>query len=233
MISIICALFKGTGKGLPHSAEIYNAEWADKLYRGLKRNITTDFELVCLVDDDYKFNEPIRSVPFLDPTTPGWSLLAELFRPDITTNRRMIIGLDTVIMSNIDDILSFPLDVGLISDPMIEGDVCNAICIVSDKTSNYIWDVWTNKRDWVLKHCRLAPWNTPSELVMMRKLFNADGKVPRIDIGFPDRILSYKMHICANPKLLETASIVYFHGKPKLHQLKNVHFNIKLLENWV
>jgi hypothetical protein len=151
----------------------------------------------------------------------------------------MIIGLDTVIMSNIDDILSFPLDVGLITDPMSgigiiqENEVCNAISIVSDKSSNYIWNVWTNKRDWVLKHCRLAPWNTPSELVMMRKLFNADGKVPRIDIGFPDRILSYKMHICANPKLLETASIVYFHGKPKLHQLKNVHFNIKVLENWV
>ena len=158
MISIICALFKGTGRGLPHSAEIYNTEWADKLYRGLKRNITTDFELVCLVDDDYTFKEPIRAIPFLDPTTPGWSLLAELFRPDITTNRRMIIGLDTVIMSNIDDILSFPLDVGLVSDPMSgigiipENEVCNAISIVSDKTSNYIWDVWTNKRDWVLKH---------------------------------------------------------------------------------
>ena len=233
MISIICALFKGSRLGIPHSAEIYNAEWADKLYRGLKRNITTDFELVCLVDDDYKFNEPIRSVPFLDPSTPGWSLLAELFRPDITTNRRMIVGLDTVIMSNIDDILSFPLDVGLISDPMIEGDVCNAICIVSDKTSNYIWDVWTNKRDWVLKECILKPWNIPSELEMMRKLFNEDGRVPRIDIGFPNRILSYKCHIIPNPTLLNNASIVYFHGKPKLHQLNRVKFNPKILDNWI
>jgi len=233
MISIICALFKGTGRGLPHSAEIYNTEWADKLYRGLKRNITTDFELVCLVDDDYTFKESIRAIPFLDPTTPGWSLLAELFRPDITTNRRMIIGLDTVIMSNIDDILSFPLDVGLVSDPMIEGDVCNAICIVSDKTSNYIWDVWTNKRDWVLKHCRLAPWNIPSELEMMRKLFNEDGRVPRIDIGFPNRILSYKCHIMPNPTLLNNASIVYFHGKPKLQQLNRVKFNPKILDNWI
>ncbi len=245
MISIICALFKGTGRGLPHSAEIYNTEWADKLYRGLKRNITTDFELVCLVDDDYTFKEPIRAIPFLDPTTPGWSLLAELFRPDITTNRRMIIGLDTVIMSNIDDILSFPLDVGLVSDPMSgigiipENEVCNAISIVSDKTSNYIWDVWTNKRDWVLKHCRLAPWNTPSELSMMRKLFNEDGKVPRIDIGFPGRIHSYKMHIMGshgrpgNPDLLKTTSIVYFHGKPKIHQLLPNKFNKELLGHWV
>ena len=233
MITILCALFKGAKLGIPHSTEIYNAEWADKLYRGLKRNITTDFELVCLVDDDYKFNEPVKPVPFLDSNTPGWSLLAELFRPDITTNRRMIIGLDTVIMSNIDDIISFPLDVGLISDPMIEGDVCNAICIVSDKTSNYIWDVWTNKRDWVLKECILKPWNIPSELEMMRRLFNGDGRVPRIDIGFPNRIFSYKCHIIPNPTLLDNASIVYFHGKPKLHQLNRVKFNPKILDNWI
>ena len=146
---------------------------------------------------------------------------------------------DTVIMSNIDDILSFPLDIGLISDPMSgrglipENEVCNAISIVSDKTSNYIWDVWTNKRDWVLEHCRLAPWNTPSELSMMRKLFNEDGKVPRIDIGFPNRILSYKCHILKDPKLLESTSIVYFHGKPKLHQLNRVKFNTKILDNWI
>ena len=90
--------------------------------------------------------------------------------------------MDTIICSNIDDILSFPLDVGLLTDPMSgkgiipKNEVCNAISMVSDKTSNYIWDVWTNKRDWVLEHCRLAPWDTPSELSMMRKLFNEDGK---------------------------------------------------------
>jgi hypothetical protein len=233
MITIICTLFKGARLGIPHSTEIYNAEWADKLYRGLKRNITTDFELVCLVDEDYKFKEPIRAIPFLDPNSPGWSLLIEFYRPDITTNRRLTIGLDTVIMSNIDDILTFPLDVGLLTDPMLEDEVCNGISIVSDQIANKIWDVWTNQREWVLENCRLLPWNTPSELSMMRKLFNADGKVPRIDIGFPGRIFSYKSHIMKDPSLLNNASIIYFHGKPKLQQLYNIKYNIKILENWV
>ena len=110
MITIICSLFKGANHGLPHSADIYSPEDADKLARGLKRNITVPYELVCLVDEDYKFEESIWSIPFLEPDAPGWSLLAEFYRPDITTNRRMTIGLDTIICSNIDDILSFPLD---------------------------------------------------------------------------------------------------------------------------
>ena len=239
MITIICSLFKGSNHGLPHSADIYSPEDADKLARAFKRNITVDYELVCLVDEDYKFKEPIRAIPFLEPDAPGWSLLAEFYRPDITTNRRMTIGLDTIICSNIDDILSFPLDVGLLTDPMSgkgiipKNEVCNAISMVSDKTSNYIWDVWTYKRDWVLEHCRLAPWDTPSELSMMRKLFNEDGKVPRIDIGFPNRIISYKAHLMKNPDLLRTASLVYFHGKPKIHQLLPKKFNIELLKHWI
>ena len=68
---------------------------------------------------------------------------------------------------------------------------------------------------------------------MMRKLFNGDGRVPRIDIGFPNRIFSYKCHIIPNPTLLDNASIVYFHGKPKLHQLNRVKFNPKILDNWI
>ena len=239
MISIICGLFKGTGRGLPHSVDIYSPEWVDKLYRGLKRNITIDWELFCLVDEDYNFKEPIKPIPFLDSTVPGWSLLAELYRPDITTNRRMTIGLDTIICSNIDDILSFPLDIGLVSDPMSgvgiikKDEVCNAISIVSDKNAAYIWNIWTNQKEWVIKECTLPPWNTPSELAMMRRLFNADGKVPRIDIGYPDRIHSYKMHIMKDPILLKTTSIVYFHGIPKTHQLHNKSFNIELLKNWI
>ena len=233
MITIITALFKGERLGIPHSTNIYTPEWADKLYRGLNRNITSDWEMVCLVDEKYNFNEPIRSIPFLDATSPGWSLLAEMYRADITTNRRLTIGLDTIICSNIDDIISFPLDIGLVSDPMFNTNVCNAISIVSNNTAEHIWKTWTEKRDWVLKECRLPPWNVPSELSMMRRLFNADGRCPRIDIGFPNRIFSYKSHILKKPELLNTASIVYFHGKPKLHQLNNVSFNKKLLEKWI
>ena len=108
-----------------------------------------------------------------------------------------------------------------------------AISIVSDKTANEIWNIWINQKEWIIRECTIPPWNTPSELAMMRRLYNADGKVPRIDIGFPNRIHSYKMHIMKSPILLKTTSIVYFHGIPKIQQLYNKSFNIELLKNWV
>ena len=44
---------------------------------------------------------------------------------------------------------------------------------------------------------------------------------PLLDKIFPNTILSYKQHILGKaPHLLNNSSIVYFHGVPKPHQLK-------------
>ena len=64
MITIVTALFDGRNFGIPHSTEIYDASWADKLYRGIKRNTNIQFRMVCLVDKDYQFEEDIHPIKF-------------------------------------------------------------------------------------------------------------------------------------------------------------------------
>ena len=49
--------------------------------------------------------------------------------------------------------------------------------------------------------------------------------VSRLDTIFPWRILSYKRDIQRGTVSPEDASIVYFHGRPKPHQIAN--------ESWV
>jgi len=69
----------------------------------------------------------------------------------------------------------------------------------------------------------------PSEMVLMRKYY---GDSPRIDKVFPNRIISYKMHVKNNVLpggVLDMASIVYFHGHPKPHHLTG---NRWVQENW-
>lgn len=225
MLSVVVPLFDGKRFGIPHTTGVYDGEWVNKLYRGLARNTTRAFELVVLVDRHYDdITEPVRQVPFLiqdNNTTAGWTVLIEMYRPDIVPagQRRMTTGLDTIICNNIDQIMDWDEDVGLISDPFFPNDVCNGISIVSSAISEQIWNIWMTKQDWVMENCLLPPWNVPSEMVLMRKCFNANNECPRIDHYYPGLIYSYKVHILANPKLMDTAAIVYFHGKYKQHQL--------------
>ena len=63
-VTIITSLFDGRQTGILHSVGIYSPEWVDKLYRGIERNYSGKFNLICLTDQNYKFKEPIQAVRF-------------------------------------------------------------------------------------------------------------------------------------------------------------------------
>ena len=228
MITFITALFDGEKLRIPHSTKIYDGTWVDKLYRGIQRYYDGNFELVCLVDREYDdIKEPVRQIKFLEMGR-GWICIIEKFRPDLTRGKRFTLGLDTIITSNIDDICSFGGPMGMISDTMDTGRVCNGITIADSKSCDYVWNIWTNRREWVYNTFTILD-GVPSEMMLLRDLFDQGGHCPRLDKIYSNKIFSYKMQFRHNPDLLETASIVYFHGDPKPHQLMNT----KLLEHWI
>lgn len=237
MISFVTALFNGNKLGIPHSTNIYNGEWVDKLYRGIKRNTQQEFELICLVDDEYDITEPVKKIYFESDLSSdmGWSILCEMYRTDLTENKRICIGLDTIITNKLDDILNFDGPIGLVTDPFYPDMVCNAISITQHNISEYIWNIWTQKKEWVMKNCALEMGGRryPSEMVMLRTLFDQQRQCPRLDRIYPNRIFSYKVHILKKPNNLNTASIVYFHGHPKPNNLNDVQFNQYILRNWI
>ena len=241
-VTIVTALFNGTDYGIPHSQHIYDATWVNKLYNGCKRNSTIPFEMVCLVDRQYDIQAPVRQVLFQSQAdkTAGWALLTELYRPDLTDGPRLTIGLDTIICDNIDCYLQMNAPFAMVTDPFanavprFKDEVCNAMTWCDSASAERVWHTWTNEQDWIREHCRLAPWNTISEMVLLRKIFNADGNVPRMDILHPG-IYSYKCHILAKPELVlvDTPKVIYFHGEPKPHELKADLITDNVLQHWV
>ena len=174
VLTFVTALFDGTKLGIPHSTKIYDGTWVDKLYRGIERNYSGDFDLVCLVDKEYNdIKEPVSLVPFLNMGR-GWICLIELYRPDLTRGKRFTFGLDTIITGNIDDICSFGGPMGMITDTMDTGKVCNGITIADAKSSNYVWNVWTNRREWVYNTFTMFG-DVPSEMLLQRALFDQGG----------------------------------------------------------
>lgn len=234
MLTVITALFDGNNFGIPHTTGVYDASWVDKLYRGFRRNSTVPFEIICLVDEEYNFQEPIRPVKFLEQnnTIAGWSILAEMYRPDLTTDWRLTVGLDTIIVDNIDCYLEPDKDFAMVKDPIFPNEVCNALTWCSPNSAQIIWDVWTNQQQWVYDNCRLPPWNTVSEMVLLRKLFNQKRNVPLLD-NIHKGVYSYRCHLIKSPKLLDSARIVYFHGSPKPHELGAYPVDEKLISHWI
>ena len=94
---------------------LYSAEYVNKLYSMVKRNITGEFRFVCLTDDDSGLDSNIetRECPVIDIPAPynnhgGWRKLtlwnSALFEKGETW---LFFDLDVVIVDNIDELFSY------------------------------------------------------------------------------------------------------------------------------
>jgi len=234
-ITIVTALFDGRQTSVPHTVGVYTPSWVDKLYRGFARNYTGTFDFICLTDKNYVFEEPIRSIRFsMSVDQYGWLCMADVYRPDLCKGQRFTVGLDTIITGPVDDILNYKTKIGLCTDPFTPHLVCNAVTSASPEFCEEYWKLWEwNKTDWLTK-CKMKFNNerthrevkAPSEMVVLRTYYN---NAEKLDVKFPYYILSYKKHIRDDPGMLDTASIVYFHGKPKPHQIGHEEW---VQKNW-
>ena len=229
-ITIVTALFDGRMTGIPHSVGIYDESWVDKLYRGIARNYSGTFDFICLTEKKYKFEEPIREVRYSRSIDQyGWMSLMEMYRPDLCTGKRFTIGLDTIITGPLDEIFAYDVKkVAVCTDPIFPKLICNAVTMSTLDFCEEFWGMWTSDEYNILQENKLSfgSVSAPSEMVLLR---NSYGDSPCLDLIFGGRILSYKVHVRSHYQRLEDASIVYFHGVPKPHQILNESW---VVENW-
>ena len=242
-------MFDGRQTGVPHTTGVYDPAYVEKLYRGFKRNLTIPFDFVCLVDKNYIFQEDIKAVRFKRSVDQyGWMSLMEMYRPEICEGIRLTVGLDTIITGPVDDILQAQVSkFAVCTDPMYPNQICNAITLSTPEFCEEFWGMWEGNEVKLIPDSKLVLENVapaPSEMVLMRKYY---GDSPCIDKVFPNRILSYKVHVKENEhpidklegvshnvyqnrlKLIERSSIIYFHGWPKPHNIAEQRW---VRENW-
>jgi uncharacterized Rossmann fold enzyme len=228
MVTFACVLYQG--EDVPaHSKGIFTEEWVDRLYRGIKRNCTRDFRFVCFVDrDDYEFKEPVETKKLCMPYRNMFSLL-EPFREDM--GRVVFMGLDTIIVGNIDWLADYSGPFMMLRDPYFPERDCSGVMAFP-----YTPEVWEK---FVAAHEQHAKEQTmfgfPSDMIFLDAVPHetleatdfgpslADASemmgAESVRLARPRRggIYSYKVH-CRNG-LPKDACIVYFHGKEKPHEL--------------
>lgn len=85
----------------------YSADYVNKLYNGVKRHCTLDFEMVCLTDDPAGIDTNIK-ILFLPAGLVGWWCKPYMFSKDIGIKGTVLyFDLDVVVASNIDKLFTY------------------------------------------------------------------------------------------------------------------------------
>lgn len=193
MITIATLLWDPTAESLATS-RCYDETWVDKLYRGFGRNLSDDFRFVCFVDRLRSFCEPVEQE--LIRGRPGYAACIEPYRLGVPM---ILVGLDTVVTGDCDDLADYCLTAEQIAvprDPYNPAQVCNGVALVPAGFGHVAaaHDGRTNDMDWI---------RAQSPAV--------------IDDLFPGEVVSYKGQVARHG--LGDARIVYFHGAEKPHEL--------------
>ena len=225
-ITIVTALFNGFNTLVPQDKKyvgIYTTEWVDKLYRGIARNYDGPFRFICLGDQNYRFEERNIQLRRFERSVDqyGWMSLMEWYRPDLCAGNRITLGLDTIITGRLGRIFAYDPEkdklntrgLAVCKDPFEEFKICNAITMATPEFCREIWPWWKTNENALMQECLYKGY--PSEMILLRNYY---GDSPCLDYYFPE-IASYKMHILTKFVSLRESSIVYFHGKPKPHQV--------------
>jgi hypothetical protein len=93
MLNVVCLLRQGGKVG-------YDASWVAKLQRAVERNLTIPHRFVCFSDCDV----PCEQIELLPGDSGFWSKM-QLFRPGVLTGPTLFLDLDTVICSNLDEMM--------------------------------------------------------------------------------------------------------------------------------
>lgn len=177
-----------------HSAEAsrcYTEEWVNRLARGFKRNLSIPHRFVALTDRPYQLD---CDQELLSTDKPDWSCMIEPFRIE---GPLIVVGLDTVIVGNIDPLAEWCFRRDRIGLPRSPGKdyACNAIALVPAGYKQ-VFMSWSGEND--MEWLRTFPHDL-------------------IDDDFPGWVSSYKCDV--RPNGLGASRVVYMHGRPKMHEM--------------
>jgi hypothetical protein len=205
VITVATLLWDANDDSLPFSRHYSEAD-VEKLYRGFQRNLTVPWRMVCFTEKPRKFSEDIWQER-LSAGEPGYGACIEPYKLD---EPMILVGLDTVIVGNCDELARYCLEATTLAvprDPFWPEKVCNGVALVP-KGHAWVWREFPggNDMEWI----RSLP-------------------VAVIDNLFPRQVVSYKGHVKHYGIEPETR-IVYFHGHEKPHELSHIDW---VSEHWL
>jgi len=197
----------------------YDADYVNKLFRGVQRNSTVDFTFHCFTDDNNGLDVDIIAHPLPYTSVEGWWQKLYLFSDEIDIKGRIFfLDLDTLITGNIDRYIAHEEGFVVLRDLWAGGiNVGSAVMSFEVGKHKQIWDTFIQNpltaitelrphgdQKWIQKH--------EADRTYWQDLH-------------PQEIMSFKSD-CRNG-LPETAKIVCFHGAPSIPESINTTTHVQ------
>lgn len=240
--TVFVTLWKG--EGLPsYSQGQYGVEDVVRLWHGMRRHIPNS-RLVVLCDDESfaelccfaipkelehpDMADTSRLVQFEGFGVGGWTNVLEAMNPDLYdefvggdgSERALLVGLDTVFTGDCEWLFEWDeAPIGLPLDPYNSSQPCDAVVTFDRKGATLAWVEFMAAR----QHRKFPHLyaGRPSEMVLLQHLWKIHGW-PMLETTM-DRLKSFKGCNLRDAAVCPDASLVYFHGRPKIRELATGH----------
>ena len=210
----VTSLFTPT-KPMPHSSGIYDAEWANKLYRGCKRNTSDPDNFSFAVVTDFPpedFDQGIEVFPY-KYAARNWTSNMERYRPDVVGKEAILLDLDTLIIGSLEPVEKACKGVGCVAllDPYNAPETICTAAYVNAEVAEELWGLWVKEKDSIIDNPKYFMWGFFSEMKWLRE----NQKYDRLwDIECPKVIQSWKVNLDRKDPG-EGVAVVYWHGQEK------------------
>ena len=213
-----CCLWQG--HDLPAYSQCkYTPQYVANLAHGLGH----DIELVCYSQHlPSEYQDVAEWRPFKHEHKGGWSRRLEVFAPENRPGpgeRHVMFDLDTIIVGDCRWLWEWSTNpIGCPRDPYFLNEVCSTVISYDEQGAEALWDAYQAGEMHDLRYAR----GRYSEMALIRHLYRSQpGLVGTLETE-PLKLLSYKVHVKGEIPWHE-ASLVYFHGNPKPHDLPEKH----------
>ncbi len=174
----------------------YDENWVRRLRDGFRRNLTVPYQFVLFTDRRRDIGGDVLQI-LIDAEEPDYGVCIEPYRLD---DPMILVGLDTIVTGNVDDLARYCLTANMIAlpqDPNFPSTVCNGVALVPAGMRE-IYDDWNGEND--------MEWMRSQRYKVLDSLF-------------PGQVESYKGTVHGYG--LRNTRICYFHGHAKPHEIIN------------
>jgi len=206
MINIVCLKW----------GDKYGPEYVNRLFYAVERHVTREHRFWCVTEDDTGIDWRIRRSPLkIDHGLETWWNKIQLFSNDILVpqgEQIFYIDLDTLIVDNIDDLLTDQIPEIVVLRDFYHGIAKTAGLVGSGLMSwrhgqyQHIWDRFIKDPQSAIMSCRPHGDQRWIESCLESWYYWQD--------LFPNRVTSFKVH--CREGIPPNAGVICYHGRPSI-----------------